>query len=96
MLRGKQTQYSNMWTAHESHQVIIPYYVSSCLQIPLLLSTSHYLPCSSSLFQDLSRVFFKTGVIDIEALIKHRQLCLTETMKGGEAGEKKAGAWLQH
>ncbi len=36
------------------------------------------------------RVFFKTGVIDIEALIIRRHLWLTETMKGEEEEEKKA------
>lgn len=34
------------------------------------------------------RVFFKTGVIDIEALIKHRQLCLSETMRGSSGGRE--------
>lgn len=54
-------------------------------------SFSHltHLPSSSSLFQGPLRVFFKTAVIDIDALIKCRHLWLTETIKGGEGGEKK-------
>lgn len=49
----------------------------------LLLTTCPLLRLCSRTFL---RVFFKTGVIDIESQIKHRQLCLTETMKGAEEG----------
>lgn len=78
-----------MWTAHEC-QVIIPYYVSPFPQIfPLSLSLFTHLPSPLSLFQAPPRVFFKTGVIDIETLIRCRHLWLTATITGGEAGEKK-------
>ena len=78
-----------MWTAHEC-QVIIPYYVSPFPQIfPLSFSIFTHLPSSLSLFQAPPRVFFKTGVIDIETLIRCRHLWLTATMTGGEEGEKK-------
>lgn len=48
-----------------------------------------HLPLSLFWYSGPLRVFFKTCVIDIEALIKCRHLWLTETMMGG-GGEKKA------